>query len=86
MRRLLQDGVYYTFPFSNGGLLEGSVYKRAAFKRGNTVRLSFVNYFLRIKIILLKVMFFESLLPWQQRKYELRFSLQHNKLEFGTQI
>ena len=37
MRRLLEGGVYFTFPFRH--LLEGGIYKRAAFKRGNTVYL-----------------------------------------------
>ena len=44
MRRLLESGVYFTFLFPNtafiGGrrLSEGSVYKRAVFKKGNSVK------------------------------------------------
>ena len=30
-------GVYFTFPFPNTCLLEGGIYKRALFKRGNAV-------------------------------------------------
>ena len=59
MRRLLESGVYYTFPFPNGGFIgEQRVYRRASFKRGNAVRLSFVNYFLGIKTFQLKVKLF----------------------------
>ena len=44
MRCLLESGVYFTFLFPNttfiGGrrLLEGGIYKRAVFKRGNSVK------------------------------------------------
>ena len=48
MWRFLGGGLYFTFPSQVRRLLEGHVYKRAMFKRGNTVIRD--NYLIRLSI------------------------------------
>ena len=69
MRRLSEGGVYYTFPFPNAAFIG-----RRRLEEEMGAVLSFVNYFLGIKIFQLKLRFFESLLPLQQREYQLLLS------------
>ena len=68
--------------------MEGSVYRRAAFKRGKFRKFpSFVNYFPGIKVLQLKVKFFLKVCYHGNRENASYSSLlQHDKLEFGTQI
>ena len=62
-------GCYGGLPWKHG--YHDNSKRQLEFYFSKELHLNFVSYFLRIKICQLKLKFRDSLLPWQQRKYQL---------------